>query len=62
VIIEIVFSWPGVGQLLLQALFVRDYPLIQASLFMVGAMIVVIFILLDILYVLIDPRIIYKTT
>jgi ABC-type dipeptide/oligopeptide/nickel transport system permease component len=60
VVIEIVFSWPGVGQLLIQALFVRDYPLIQASLFMVGTMIVVIFILLDLIYVVIDPRILYK--
>lgn len=60
VILEIVFSWPGVGQLLIQALLVRDYPVIQASLFMVGTMIVIIFILLDMIYVVIDPRIIFE--
>ena len=57
VITEIVFAWPGVGQLLINALFARDYPLIQASLFMIGALITVIFILMDIIYVALDPRI-----
>ena len=60
VVTEIVFAWPGVGQLLIKALFSRDYPLIQASLFMVGTMIVIISILLDVAYVIIDPRIIYN--
>jgi ABC-type dipeptide/oligopeptide/nickel transport system permease component len=57
VVTEIVFSWPGVGQLLINALFARDYPLIQASLFMVGLLIIIIFILMDIIYVALDPRI-----
>lgn len=60
VVTEIVFAWPGIGQLLIKALFSRDYPLIQASLFMVGTMIVIVSILLDVVYVLIDPRIIYN--
>ena len=60
VVTEIVFAWPGIGQLLIKALFARDYPLIQASLFMVGTMIVIISILLDVAYVIIDPRIIYN--
>jgi dipeptide transport system permease protein len=60
VITEIVFAWPGIGQLLINALFARDYPLIQASLFLVGAMIVFVSIVLDIFYVIIDPRIIYS--
>ena len=57
VVTEIVFAWPGVGQLLINALFGRDYPLIQASIFMVGAVITIIFIFMDIIYVAIDPRI-----
>jgi len=57
VVTEIVFAWPGVGQLLINALFARDYPLIQATLFMGGALITVIFILMDIIYVALDPRI-----
>jgi peptide/nickel transport system permease protein len=60
VIIEIVFGWPGVGQLLINALFAKDYPLIQASLFMIGIMIAIIFIFLDIIYVIIDPRVLLK--
>jgi ABC-type dipeptide/oligopeptide/nickel transport system permease component len=57
VVVEIVFAWPGVGQLLITALFGRDYPLIQASLFMVGAIITAIFIVMDVIYIAIDPRI-----
>jgi peptide/nickel transport system permease protein len=57
VVTEIVFAWPGVGQLLINALFGRDYPLIQATIFMVGAVITTIFIFMDIIYVAIDPRI-----
>jgi ABC-type dipeptide/oligopeptide/nickel transport system permease component len=62
VVTEIVFSWPGVGQLLINALFARDYPLIQASLFMVGALITATFILVDIIYIALDPRIATKGT
>lgn len=57
VVTEIVFAWPGVGQLLINALFARDYPLIQATLFMVGALITAIFIVMDIVYIVLDPRI-----
>ena len=57
VVTEIVFAWPGVGQLLISALFARDYPLIQATLFMVGVLITSIFILMDIIYLTLDPRI-----
>ncbi len=56
VVTEIVFAWPGVGQLLINALFARDYPLIQATLFMVGALITAIFIVMDLIYVALDPR------
>jgi ABC-type dipeptide/oligopeptide/nickel transport system permease component len=57
VIVEIVFAWPVVGQLLIQAFWARDYPLVQASLFMIGGIIMAIFIAMDIVYALIDPRI-----
>jgi len=57
IVIESVFAWPGVGRLLLLALWDRDYPLIQVSLLMIGVFIVSIFVVLDILYCIIDPRI-----
>jgi ABC-type dipeptide/oligopeptide/nickel transport system permease component len=60
VVIEIVYSWPGVGRLLIDALYCRDYPLIQASIFMIGTLILIIFIILDVIYIIIDPRIIAK--
>ncbi len=62
VVTEIVFAWPGVGQLLINALFGRDYPLIQASIFMIGAVITIIFVFMDIIYVALDPRIRIKNT
>jgi peptide/nickel transport system permease protein len=60
VVIEIVFAWPGVGQLLVQSLFARDYPVIQACLFMIGIVIVCIFIVLDLIYVILDPRVSFR--
>lgn len=57
VVVETVFAWPGVGQLVINALWARDYPVIQASICMVGAIITSMFILMDIIYIAIDPRI-----
>jgi len=57
VVIETVFAWPGVGRLLYDGISYRDMPLIQAVVLISGAMVVVVSLLLDFLYVLIDPRI-----
>lgn len=57
VIVETVFGWPGIGRLIVQAIFARDYPTIQASVLVLAAAFVVINLLVDILYVYLDPRI-----
>lgn len=57
VVIETVFAWPGVGRLLYDGISFRDMPLIQAVVLISGAMVVFVSLLLDLLYVLIDPRI-----
>jgi dipeptide transport system permease protein len=57
VIIEAVFAWPGVGQLVYQAVSGRDYPLAQAGILIIGAFVIVINFLVDLSYGVIDPRI-----
>ncbi len=57
VIVEQVFSWPGVGSLAIQAISSRDFPMIQGTVLFLGAIYVVVNILVDILYAVLDPRI-----
>lgn len=57
VVVEKVFSWPGVGSLSLQAIFNRDYPLVQAAVFVVALAFVFVNLAVDLLYPVIDPRI-----
>lgn len=59
VIIETVFAWPGVGRLVVQAIFNRDYPLVQAIVLVLAVIFVLVNLLVDILYVYLDPRISY---
>ena len=57
VIIEVIFAWPGIGRLLYEGIFQRDFPLVQGIVMEAGVMIVVINLMVDILYAYIDPRI-----
>lgn len=59
VIIETVFAWPGVGRLIVQAVMDRDYPVVQASVMFLAAIFVLVNLLVDILYVWLDPAISY---
>lgn len=56
VITEAVFSWPGVGRMMVSAVQSRDYPLIQAGVFVIGITVVVVNFIVDLLYQVIDPR------
>jgi peptide/nickel transport system permease protein len=60
VVIEQIFSLPGVGQMTLDAIFKRDYPIVQANILMLAAIYVFINLLVDILYAVIDPRVTLK--
>jgi peptide/nickel transport system permease protein len=57
VIVEVIFAWPGIGRLLFEGIFQRDFPLVQGVVVMAGFMIVGINLVVDILYAFIDPRI-----
>jgi ABC-type dipeptide/oligopeptide/nickel transport system permease component len=57
VVIEVIFAWPGIGRLLYEGIFQRDFPLVQGVVVMAGFMIVGVNLLVDILYAVIDPRI-----
>jgi peptide/nickel transport system permease protein len=57
VVVESIFAWPGVGQLIVQALDQQDLVLLQAIAIVVAALIVVVNLVTDVLYTRIDPRI-----
>jgi ABC-type dipeptide/oligopeptide/nickel transport system permease component len=57
VVIEILFSWPGLGSMAVDAIFSRDYPIIQGYVLLTGVFVVVVNLLIDLSYYLIDPRI-----
>lgn len=59
VVIETVFGWPGVGILLIQAIEQRDLPLVEASVVVIAVMIILVNLLVDLTYTLLDPRIRY---
>jgi peptide/nickel transport system permease protein len=57
VITEFIFSWPGIGRLSLDAIYNRDYPVIQATVVVAASFFVVINLLVDIIYSATDPRV-----
>lgn len=57
VVIEQVFSYPGMGLLILDALFARDYPVLQIGLLIVAATFIVVNLLVDIIYGYLDPKV-----
>lgn len=57
VVTETVFSWPGMGRLVVQAVTQRDYPVIVAAVVVASALFIVINIIVDLLYVILDPRV-----
>ncbi len=57
VITESVFAWPGVGRLALEAVYNRDFPLVQATVLVIACIFIVINFMLDLIYVWLDPRI-----
>lgn len=58
VLTETVFAWPGVGRMMVEAIFARDYPVIRAGILLVGMCFVFINLLVDILYMYIDPTVV----
>jgi dipeptide transport system permease protein len=57
VLTETVFAWPGVGKWLADAIFNRDYPVLQGGILFVAVIFVVVNLLVDVSYALVNPRI-----
>lgn len=57
VLLEVVFSWPGMGRLMVNSVLQRDYPVAQASFLLMAVLVVVVNFAVDLCYVLLDPRI-----
>jgi ABC-type dipeptide/oligopeptide/nickel transport system permease component len=60
VLTETVFSLPGIGRLLVEGIFARDYPVVQAAMMLVATTFVLVNLLTDVAYALFDPRIRYE--
>jgi len=59
IVVEVVFSWPGIGRLVYDAILFRDFPMIQAVVLMIAVIVMVVNLGVDVLYCYIDPRIKY---
>jgi peptide/nickel transport system permease protein len=57
IVTETIFSWPGIGRLTVQAISSRDYPLLQGCLLVIAVSYVLVNLLTDFLYAVIDPRV-----
>jgi peptide/nickel transport system permease protein len=60
VVVETVFAWPGIGRLLYEGIAFRDFPVVQATVLLMGFMVVAVNLIVDILYAVVDPRIRYE--
>ncbi|MDP6063223.1 MAG: ABC transporter permease [SAR202 cluster bacterium] len=60
IVVEVVFSWPGVGNLMAQAVANRDFPVVFLDVLLFSVLTVVVFLVMDLLYAVVDPRIRYK--
>jgi peptide/nickel transport system permease protein len=57
IVVEVVFAWPGIGRLTYTAVAARDYPLIQGVVLLIAALFLLINLIVDVLYAVVDPRI-----
>lgn len=59
VITEVIFAWPGLGQLLVNSVYQKDMAIVQAAIFIIAFMIIIVNLVTDLLYQVLDPRIRY---
>lgn len=59
VVVEVVFGWPGLGRLALEAVLDRDYPLLQGTVLTIAVLLTLVNLAIDLLYFFLDPRIEY---
>jgi peptide/nickel transport system permease protein len=57
IVVEVVFAWPGLGRLVYNAVAARDYPVIQGTVLLIAVLFLLINLIVDVLYAVVDPRI-----
>ena len=57
IVIELLFAWPGIGRLMVEAVFARDYPIAQAAVLVIALLVTATSLITDILYTYVDPRV-----
>ena len=60
VIVETVFAWPGMGRLLIDAIMARDIYVVQGTVLVFAAVVVIINLMVDLVYGVLDPRVTYN--
>jgi peptide/nickel transport system permease protein len=60
VLVETIFTWPGLGRLIVDSIFTRDYPVVQGGVMMFSFSFVLVNLIIDLLYAYLDPRISYE--
>ena len=60
ILTETIFAWPGVGRLIVDAIFARDYPVVQGTVLVIAVVFVLVNLLVDMAYAALDPRIRYE--
>lgn len=60
IVVEVIFAWPGLGRLTLDAVEARDYPVVQGAVLLVAALFLLVNLAVDLLYAAVDPRIRYS--
>lgn len=60
IVTELVFSWSGMGTLMLNAITARDYPVVMGTVLTIGVVVLIVNLIVDILYAVVDPRIRYQ--
>ena len=54
------FAWPGIGRLIVESILQRDFPVVQAAVTVFAALVIGVNLLIDFLYVVLDPRVKYE--
>ncbi len=57
ILTETIFSWPGIGKWMVDSVFRRDYPVVQGGLLLIAGIVMIVNLIVDLLYGLINPRI-----
>ncbi len=57
ILTETIFSWPGIGKWMVDSVFRRDYPVVQGGLLLIAIVVMVVNLVVDLLYGLINPRV-----